>query len=244
MLRKRSLLSLVRNVADEASMTSSIGRGSRQVVTLAPWQLWLARQSPDFAASIRAADAVTIDGRWLNACLKVAGRNYPLVTGRSVVQWHFNGGSEQRIAVIGSSQESLERLQAAKPDWLCLGGEFGAAIEEHRLADIIATMQRHSTSLVFIALGSPKQELWGRRIADSAEVTVVGVGGSIETVVGLRKPPSGTFQSLGLEWLQRTLQDPKRFVPRITQAASVMPSLLVEAIAMRVLLKKGVNEEV
>jgi N-acetylglucosaminyldiphosphoundecaprenol N-acetyl-beta-D-mannosaminyltransferase len=236
MLRKRSLLSLVRNVADEASMTSFIVRGARQIVTLAPWQLWLARQSPDFAASIRGADAVTIDGRWLNACLKLAGRNYPLVTGRSVVQWHFNGGREQRIAVLGSSQEALEKLQAAKPDWLCIGGKFGAVIDEGQLANILASIQRHSSSLVFIALGSPKQELWGRRIADLAEVSVIGVGGSIETVVGLRKPPTGKFQSLGLEWLQRTLQDPKRFVPRIAQALSVMPSLLVEAIAMRIRL--------
>lgn len=233
MPRKRSLLSLVRNVADEASLTSSISRGSWQVVTLAPWQLWLARQSPAFAASVGGADAVTIDGRWLKACLRIAGRNYPLVTGRSLFQWHFNGSSEQRIAVIGSSQEALAKLQELKPDWICFGGHFGAAIDESRLADIVATIQRQSISLVFIALGSPKQELWGRRIADLASVTVIGIGGSVETAVGLRRQPSAASESLGLEWLQRTFQDPRRFVPRIMQAASIMPVLILEALQIR-----------
>lgn len=224
---------MVRNVADEASLTSSIGPGSRQVITLAPWQLWLARQSPAFAASVRGADAVTIDGRWLNACLRLAGRNFPLVTGRSIVQWHFNGESQLRIAVIGSSHEALERLQEAKPDWICFGGDFAAAIDEAKLAEVISSIRRHSVSLVFIALGSPKQELWGRRIADMAQVTVIGVGGSIETAVGLRKPPSVASESLGLEWLQRTFQDPRRFIPRIMQAASIMPLLALEALQIR-----------
>ncbi|MFJ5979006.1 WecB/TagA/CpsF family glycosyltransferase [Pseudarthrobacter oxydans] len=223
---------------DDNSLTSSLHPGKRHVITLAPWQLWLARRSPEFASYVRNADAVTIDGRWLKACLDISGRRYPLLTGRSVVQWHYAGDGPQRIAVIGSSDESLAKLSVTKPDWLCIGGEFSEAIVDARLAEVVDEIRRHRSSLVFVALGSPKQELWGRLIADLAGVTVVGIGGSIETVVGLRKAPSGILQRLGLEWLQRTVQDPERFVPRIVQAFSVLPKLLLEAVVTRLGLRK------
>ncbi|MHC6229965.1 WecB/TagA/CpsF family glycosyltransferase [Arthrobacter sp. MMS24-T111] len=230
----KSLFLLVKNVADEASLTTDIKPGARQIITLAPWQLWLARRSPAFASSVEGADAVTIDGRWLNACLKLAGRNFPLVTGRALVQWHFDESNTEKIAVVGSSQAALERVRKTRPEWICFGGEFGTNIDEERLATVLDGIQSNNVSLVFIALGSPKQENWGRKIADLAGVTVIGVGGSIETAVGLRKPPSVVSESLGLEWLQRTFQDPQRFIPRIVQAASIMPQLAFEAVQIRV----------
>jgi N-acetylglucosaminyldiphosphoundecaprenol N-acetyl-beta-D-mannosaminyltransferase len=238
---RQSLLSLVHDVVEDESLTSSVIPGSRHVVTLAPWQLWMAARSPEFAAAVQNADAVTIDGRWLQACLNLAGQRYRLLTGRSVVEWHFSGRGSQRISVVGSSDESLARLSLVRPDWLCIGGKFEESIPNARMAEIVGEIRRHGSSLVFVALGSPKQERWGREIADLAGVTVIGIGGSIETVVGLRKAPSGHLQTLHLEWLQRTIQDPQRFIPRILQAFSVLPILLTEALLTRLRTK---NESV
>ncbi|BAS10590.1 putative N-acetylmannosaminyltransferase [Arthrobacter sp. Hiyo4] len=234
---RQSLLSLVHDVVEDESLTSSVAPGRRHVITLAPWQLWMASRNPEFAAAVQNADAVTIDGRWLQACLNVAGHRYRLLTGRSLVEWHYSGQGSQRISVVGSSDESLARLSVARPEWLCIGGKFEESFLDARMAEIVGEIRRHGSSLVFVALGSPKQERWGREIADLAEVTVVGIGGSIETVVGLRKTPSGYLQALHLEWLQRTIQDPLRFIPRILQALSVLPILLAEALLARLRIK-------
>lgn len=228
-----SLLSLVHDVVQDDSLESSIRPGRRHVITLAPWQLWMAKTNPEFAAAVRNADAVTIDGRWLQLILRVARFRYPLLTGRALVKWHYDQQGSHRISVIGSSDESLARLIQARPDWLCIGGTFGESVPEARLAEVVGKLRDHGSTLVFVALGSPKQERWGKVIAEQAGVTVVGVGGSIETAVGLRKAPSGLFQVLRLEWLQRTIQDPQRFIPRILQAFSVLPVLFCEALMIR-----------
>lgn len=229
-MQKVSLLDLVHNVVEQRSLCEDIPTGPRQIVTLAPWQLWLARKNPDFAGAVLRADGVTIDGRWLQTCLSLGRRNYPLVTGRSVVDWHFNASGHARVAVLGSSDEALGLVTAARPDWLCLGGKYGYSVDQDQLDDILAALSLHGATLVFIALGSPKQETWGRVIADRANVTVVGIGGAIETAVGKRRPPSVALQRLHLEWLQRAAQDPRRFVPRILQALTVLPILIIEVL--------------
>lgn len=235
MRENNGLLNLVHDVVDESAICNSVPRGARQIVTLAPWQLWLARKNHDYAQAVRAADAVTIDGRWLQKCLNLAGLRYPLLTGRRIVEWHLNTPNATRVTVVGSSPRSLELVCLLRPDWLCIGGAFEEAIDPGRLQEVVEQVIQHKTTLVFVALGSPKQEKWGRLIADLAEVTVVGVGGAVETAAGIRRTPSPWMQKFHLEWLQRVAQDPRRFVPRICQAFTVLPMLILEGIRLRLL---------
>ncbi|AUI51861.1 WecB/TagA/CpsF family glycosyltransferase [Arthrobacter crystallopoietes] len=233
MSEQGSLLSLAHHMLDEEFLGQIESKGAYQVVTLAPWQMWLARRNPLYADSIRHCDATTIDGRWLSAILKLAGRQHDVLTGREIVEAVFQRHVQGRIAVVGSSVQSHERLSVLRPNWLCIGGSFGTEVDLEKLEEVTKRITEYGASVVFVALGSPKQEAWGRYLADRANVTVIGIGGAIETVVGLRKPPSKGIQRVGAEWLQRTIQDPVRFLPRIVQALSVMPRLVLEALTIR-----------
>lgn len=232
MKSKLRLLDLVHNVVQTDRLTT--GQGAFQVATLAPWQMWLASKYEDFAESLAAAEATTIDGAWLELILRVAGQKYAVVTGRSIFQRYFVDESfATNVAVIGSSAGALDQLSVVRPGWRVWGGDFGIEVDHLRLTEIVADIREKEVVLVFIALGSPKQEKWGRLIADQAEVCVIGVGGSVETALGFRKNPPRWVQELKLEWLQRLLQDPRRFVPRISQALSVIPTLVFEALLLR-----------
>jgi N-acetylglucosaminyldiphosphoundecaprenol N-acetyl-beta-D-mannosaminyltransferase len=226
-------LNLVHDVLEAEDVP--LDRGAFQIVTLAPWQIWLASQKNTFSGDIARADATTIDGTWLALILKLAGTPHALVTGRALVHRYYTDESfDSLVGVVGSSAQCLDILAATRPNWVTWGGLFGSEVGDARIAEMAQEIRQKQLSLIFVALGSPKQEQWGRALADAAGVCVIGVGGAVETAVGIRDIPPLWIQRLKLEWLQRTMQDPGRFLPRIFQALSVLPMLAGEAVVTRV----------
>jgi exopolysaccharide biosynthesis WecB/TagA/CpsF family protein len=73
--------------------------------------------------------------------------------------------------------------------------------------------------LCFVALGAPKQEVFADLAADETEgVVYLGVGAALDFLAGERRRAPGLLQTLGLEWLWRTLQEPRRLIPRYLRA--------------------------
>jgi len=226
------LLDLAHDVIESEELP--LDGNALQIVTLAPWQLWMARHDEEYSRMVAAADATTIDGRWLGLILRLARRPHAIVTGRGIVERYLSEPSwMDRVAVVGSSDEALVHLSQKRPDWYATGGNFGRSVDEVRLAEIVAEIRAREIQIVFIALGSPKQETWGRRIADEGSVCVIGVGGAVETALGFKRRPPLIVQRLKMEWLYRTAQDPRRFVPRVMQALSIIPPALIEALQLR-----------
>jgi N-acetylglucosaminyldiphosphoundecaprenol N-acetyl-beta-D-mannosaminyltransferase len=87
-----------------------------------------------------------------------------------------------------------------------INGYFGENDEEH----IVSRICESKPNVLFVGLGSPKQELfidkyWQRLNAN----IIVGVGGSFKVLAGLEKP-APRWSKYGLEWLYRSWQDPKK----------------------------------
>jgi N-acetylglucosaminyldiphosphoundecaprenol N-acetyl-beta-D-mannosaminyltransferase len=69
--------------------------------------------------------------------------------------------------------------------------------------------------LLLVALGAPKQELWiHRQRAELGPVVAVGVGASIDFLAGLVRRAPPWMSRLGLEWLYRLVQEPRRLARR------------------------------
>jgi N-acetylglucosaminyldiphosphoundecaprenol N-acetyl-beta-D-mannosaminyltransferase len=65
--------------------------------------------------------------------------------------------------------------------------------------------------LVFVALGPPKQELWIDRAREAINPAVaLGVGASLDFLVGKYKRAPRWLASSGLEWAYRLSQEPRR----------------------------------
>jgi N-acetylglucosaminyldiphosphoundecaprenol N-acetyl-beta-D-mannosaminyltransferase len=72
-----------------------------------------------------------------------------------------------------------------------------------------------NTDILFVGLGSPKQEIW---CADNFEIInsklIICVGSGIDYLSGVYKRAPRFFQVIGMEWLWRLIYDPKRLAKR------------------------------
>jgi N-acetylglucosaminyldiphosphoundecaprenol N-acetyl-beta-D-mannosaminyltransferase len=86
------------------------------------------------------------------------------------------------------------------------------APEERDAVEAIRASQAH---IVWVGLGTPKQDLWMHRLSpDLGPVLAMGVGAAFDFVSGNRKRAPEWMQEAGLEWLHRMAHDPLKLGPR------------------------------
>lgn len=117
-----------------------------------------------------------------------------------------------RVFFYGAKKEVVEQtaanLKQKFPNLVIAGTQDG--YEQDELA-VVRKIQEAKADILFVAMGSPKQELWIRRNKNQLSVKVYqGVGGSFDVFAGHVKRAPKLFRRFGLEWLFRLLSDPKR----------------------------------
>jgi N-acetylglucosaminyldiphosphoundecaprenol N-acetyl-beta-D-mannosaminyltransferase len=76
-------------------------------------------------------------------------------------------------------------------------------------------IERSGADLLFVGMSSPRKELFLSRWGPATQARVVhGVGGSFDVLAGVTKRAPVRWQRIGLEWLYRLLQEPRRLGPR------------------------------
>lgn len=77
---------------------------------------------------------------------------------------------------------------------------------------LLEEINKSDANIVFIAMGSPKQEKWIYENKDKLKANVfMGVGGGFDVMSGKTKRAPKYIQKMGIEWLYRMLKEPKRF---------------------------------
>ena len=139
-------------------------------------------------------------------------------------------GQNLSIALLGAKPEVLDatrrRIAADFPDIavsIARNGYDGTRDLE-ALATELATRKPH---LVFVALGSPKQELLIERLRSAHPAGFyMGLGGSFDIYAGTKKRAPLWMQRRGLEWLFRFLSEPSR-APRETKRLKFLALLVL-----------------
>lgn len=113
----------------------------------------------------------------------------------------------------GVARKAKRRLKKRYPKLNVCGtrhGYFEKTGKENEEA--LNEIKKARPDLLFVCLGSPAQEEW--IIENKKELPTVklyiGLGGSLDVWSGNIKRAPVTLQALGLEWLYRTLKEPKR----------------------------------
>ena len=77
-------------------------------------------------------------------------------------------------------------------------------------------IQNIDADIVWVSLGFPKQEMFINQVnlAMDTNLNFVGIGGVFEWVAGTKKKAPEWIANIGLEWLLRLVQDPKRLYKR------------------------------
>ena len=81
-------------------------------------------------------------------------------------------------------------------------------------AETVARMNASGARLIFICLGCPRQEFWMARHSAAVNGTMVGIGAAISFMSGRLTRAPRILQALGLEWLYRLAQEPRRLLGR------------------------------
>jgi N-acetylglucosaminyldiphosphoundecaprenol N-acetyl-beta-D-mannosaminyltransferase len=84
--------------------------------------------------------------------------------------------------------------------------------EEDRLVD--QEIIESGAGIVFVGLGTPKQELWMAARRGTIPAVMVGVGAAFDFLAGKKKQAPHVMQRMGLEWLFRVCSEPRRLWKR------------------------------
>lgn len=99
--------------------------------------------------------------------------------------------------------------------------EQSAAIEKE--------LRSAAPDLLFVALGSPKQEIWMHRRGRALGIPVsLGIGGSFELIAGDTPRAPVCMRRSGLEWLFRLWVEPRRLWRRYALCLGLFPWLLLK----------------
>jgi len=117
----------------------------------------------------------------------------------------------------GVAERASQKLQEMYPGVNIVGHHAPPLADLERMdhGDTLERIRAAKPDILMVAFGNPKQEKWIRMHAKRLGVPVsIGIGGSMDMLIGdVRRAPLW-MQRSGLEWLGRCLQEPARLVPR------------------------------
>lgn len=121
-----------------------------------------------------------------------------------------------KIFLFGATAEvnkgAMVALQTQYPSLNIVGARHGY-VQEADMPALIEEINASQADLLFLALGSPKQELWMSKYLPSLHVKVCqGVGGTFDVIAGRVKRAPVMFRTVHLEWFYRLLAQPRRIL--------------------------------
>ena len=189
-------------------------RKASQIITINPEMINLSFKDENFAKLLNDAELLLPDGIGIKLALMIMGEKSNRIAGvdfayNLLQQCEKNGAP---VAFIGTSEDilnkAIEKIKAQMPELKIVYTHNGFFDNPEGIYEALA---KASPSLVLVALGSPKQEYF---IAEAKNKLknglLIGVGGSFDVWSGEIKRAPVIFQKLGLEWLYRTISQPKR----------------------------------
>lgn len=186
-----------------------------QVVTLNPEMIDAASKNTDLANIIREAELVIPDGIGVQLGLKILGHDVKRIAGiefaRKILEKYTMIGKS--VALVGAKPEVIEKtvqnLKKEIPGINIVYYHDGYFNDDN---EILTCLQNSRPDVVLTALGFPKQEVFnykGKKLLP--ETLFIGVGGSFDVWSGTVERAPEIYQKLCIEWLYRTIKDPKRF---------------------------------
>ncbi|MDT8301032.1 MAG: WecB/TagA/CpsF family glycosyltransferase [Sedimentisphaerales bacterium] len=118
----------------------------------------------------------------------------------------------------GDAQKAKEVLVRQNPGLLVVGVYcplFGFEKDEQEGKKIVDLIKAANPDILFVGLGSPKQEQWIYEHYQKIKVPVsIGIGISFSFAAGTIKRAPVWMQKAGLEWFWRTMMEPRRLWKR------------------------------
>ncbi|MGK2877378.1 MAG: WecB/TagA/CpsF family glycosyltransferase [Solirubrobacterales bacterium] len=244
--RKRTIAGVAVSITDYEEVLDSIdaaaASGEQLVVCCAPASsLMFARDDERAAKALANAEIVTPDGMGVVYAAKLLGekisdrvygpdlmRDQLVRAAAAGTLTFFYGGHDESVL-----SELRAQLTKDNPGLNIVGSispPHREMTDEERAADA-AAINASGAKIVWVGLGSPKQDIWidDNRAAINAPV-LVAVGAAFDFAIGRVDQAPPWMQKRGLEWLYRAIKEPARLGKRY---ALTLPKFCVLVVAQR-----------
>jgi len=178
-------------------------------------------QHPVFREAYSRASFVLTDSKPLMWAARLLGR--PLrqkLSGSDLVPWLTAFAAEKGYSVFffggkpGVPEQAAAVLQEQYPALKVAGvysPPFGFDTDDAENRKAVEILRAAAPDICFVALGSPRQELWMDACHRQSHATfMIGIGASLDFVAGQVRRAPLVFQTCGLEWFWRILMEPRR----------------------------------
>jgi len=197
-------------------------RRTHLVVTSDASALVRAQEDEEFRRIVQQADLVTPDGIGVVWSARLLGLPvYERVPGVELMAKLCERAAQKgwRVFLLGAkpgvAEMAARNLQARYPTLQIVGTHHGYFSPDEE-PEVIAQSGPATHDFLCVVGGTPRQERGTATPADELQVPLcIGVGGSFDVYAGIVQRAPEWVQRLCLEWLYRTLKDPKRRLPRL-----------------------------
>lgn len=243
----RQRIRLLKTPIDVLSLSDAVARVQQLVTqrqrgmicTPDTTALWRAQRDLSLRAIYEEADLITPDGTGVVWASRVLGMALPeRVSGidlleRLFASWAYSS-TPLRVFLVGAApgvaEQAAQKLIEKYQNLQIVGTHHGYFRPDEN-EQLLSRINRAQPDIVLIGLGVPKQELWMYENRAKLNVSVLmGVGGCFDVWAGRVKRAPKSWQRLGLEWLYRVLQEPRRLV-----RVSTIPLFVLEIWTLKLL---------
>lgn len=206
-----------------AAQVRTQGTGGVAVHFANAYTVALADDDPHFGELFNAADSVTFtDGvpvRWIGRRQHPdVAQDWDRVYGPDVMTGVLAASTAQgpRHYLLGGSSQTLALLRAAIaerwPDAQVVGAESPPfrPLSADEQAEVSRRIDASSAEIVWVGLGTPKQDWEVARIAAASPVVAMAVGAAFDFLAGTKPQAPQWLQRAGLEWGYRLATEPRR----------------------------------
>lgn len=243
----------IHNVSASGAMgaidTFISSRKPHKVIVANAAKLVKARKDPELLNALRTSDLVTADGISIVLGARIFGvRLVERVTGSEhLVPLSCDLAARKAYSVFflgagpGVAKKASLILKRQYPELKVAGTHspgYGILQDEGETERSIQIVKEASPDILFVALGTPKQEKWISRNLDELGVPVcVGVGATLDFIAGVAKRPPVWVHKTGFAWLYRLIHEPTRLWKRNLEG------LIFSWLVLRERLRKRKAEE-
>jgi N-acetylglucosaminyldiphosphoundecaprenol N-acetyl-beta-D-mannosaminyltransferase len=211
----------------------------KMIFAVNPEKIMLAQKDPQLRMILGEGDYLIPDGIGIILALRVLyGRRawkFLRITGIDLMQSLLDQALRKgfRIFIFGSTPEVnsrfIKKIRRDYPGLKLVGSEHGY-IPENEYAYLLEKINSLNVDILFVGLGSPKQEKWLYLNKKALRVKVcMGVGGSMDVLAGKISRAPTWVRFLGLEWLFRLFREPDRLKRQMA-----LPQFIIKVLAARI----------
>ena len=218
------VVSLNVNVCDSGSITESVAelvtaKDGGYICFSTVHMVMESYDDPTYAEKVNSANMIIPDGMPLVWMQKLQGRKDASRIRANDMMIDLCSVAESRgwsVGFYGASHKVIDQIkERAAKDFPQLRVEYTfsppfRALTAEEESEIRTDLLLASPDLLFVGLGCPKQENWMSKNSPDLKCIMFGVGASFDFFAGNVKESPPWIGKLGLEWLFRLRQEPRR----------------------------------